>query len=314
MSGRGTMVGLVVGTLALVGCDPEKVAEQEAAAAKAQATADSMMAVFQAQADSAAAAAATDSPVITLDSGVWDIPEPGEDDYAQVEETGLAYEDWKHIADDTIAVERRRFNELELDKYLTDPDLDYDRTLQHENLWWDRFLRWLQRVLWKVFGNKAGAAVFSNFHWIVLATTVGLLGWFFRGYLLSGVFGIGAKHARQVTEIEENIEELDLEPLLREAENRANWRLALRYQWLKVLRRLVDEGRIKWQPRFTDADYLAQLKDPALRATFSELSFVFKWVWYGDAPMDAERYRRLKPAFEAAHGPGASRAQTPDGA
>ena len=78
---------------------------------------------------------------------------------------------------------------------------------------------------------------------------------------------------------------------------------ALRYQWLKVLRKLVDEGRITWQPRSTDADYLAQLKEPALRATFSELSFIFKWVWYGDAPMDVERYQRLKPAFEAAHRP-----------
>ena len=65
----------------------------------------------------------------------------------------------------------------------------------------------------------------------------------------------------------------------------------------------LDEGRITWQPRSTDADYLAQLKEPALRATFSELSFIFKWVWYGDAPMDVERYQRLKPAFEAAHRP-----------
>ncbi len=95
--------------------------------------------------------------------------------------------------------------------------------------------------------------------------------------------------------------ELDLDKLLRDAEKGSNWRLALRYQWLKVLRRLVDEGRIKWQPRFTDADYLAQLKDPAWRVTFSEMSFLFKWVWYGDAPMDAQRYERMKPAFEAAH-------------
>ena len=77
----------------------------------------------------------------------------------------------------------------------------------------------------------------------------------------------------------------------------------MRYQWLKVLRKLVDEGRIKWQPRFTDADYLAQLKEPSLRVTFSELSFLFKWVWYGDAPMDAQRYHRMKPAFETAHRP-----------
>ena len=286
-----------------VGCDPVKVEQQEADAVKAQAKADSMMAIFQLQADSAAAAMAMDSTTVELDSGTWDIQEPGEVEYTEVEETGLAYEDWKHVADDTVAIERRRFQEAELDKYLEDPDLDYDRSLHHENLWWDRFMRWLQRQLFKLFGNRVGGAVLGNLHWIILGLSVLLILWFFRRHLLEGVFGMGAKPVRQVTEMPENIEELDLDKLLRDAENGTEWRMALRYQWLKVLRKLVDEGRIKWQPRFTDADYLSQLKEPALRVTFSELSFLFKWVWYGDAPMDAERYRHLKPAFEAAHRP-----------
>ena len=287
----------------VVGCDPVKVEEQEAIAAQAQATADSLAAVAQARMDSIMAAAAVDSTTVELDSGVWNIEEPEVDlsEDTEEEEEEFVYEKWKRVADDTVAVDRRRFNEAAIAEYLKDPDLDYDRTLHHDNLWWDRFMRWLNRKLGDLFGTEAGSAVFDNMHWILLGVAVVIVLWFLRRHLFGSVFGAGPDRTRQVTEIEENIVELDLDKLLRDAEKGSNWRLALRYQWLKVLRRLVDEGRIKWQPRFTDADYLAQLKDPAWRVTFSEMSFLFKWVWYGDAPMDAQRYERMKPAFEAAH-------------
>ena len=303
MSGMRTWPLAITLSLSFVGCDPDKLEKQAQAEAEMQAAADSVMAAMQAVADSAAAAAAMDSITFTLDSGAWDIEEPGEEqyEYADPDDDGLAYEDWRHVADDTITVDRRRFNEAALDHYLEDPDLDYDRELQHENLWWTRFMRWLGEKLEDLFGSKGGRAVFNNFHWIILAVAVLFVLWYFRKHLFTGVFGMGAKTTRLVTEMPENIQELDLEKLLRDAENVMDWRMALRYQWWKVLRKLVDEGRIKWQPRFTDADYLSQLKEPALRATFSELSFLFKWVWYGNAPMDAPRYQRMRPAFEAAH-------------
>lgn len=304
--------GLLLALLA-AGCDPAKVEEQQAAEAKAQAAADSAAAAMQATADSMAAAIALDSTTVQLDSGVWNIEEPGEElsEEVTVSEDEFAYEKWKHVADDTVAIDRRHFDEAALAEYLKDPDLDYDRVLHHDNLWWDRFMRWLGRKLRDILGSDTGDAVFGNLHWILLGIAVVIVLWFMRRHLFAGVFGLGPKQARLVTEMPENIEELDLDKLLRDAEKDADWRMALRFQWLKVLRKLVDEGRIKWQPRFTDADYLAQLKEPGLRTTFSELSFLFKWVWYGDAPMDAERYRRMKPAFEAAHRPASASPKKP---
>ncbi len=289
--------------LPVLGCDPAKIEEQEAIATQAQATADSLAAVAKARMDSIMAAAVVDSTTLELDSGVWNIEEPQVDfsEDTEEDEEEFVYEKWKRVADDTVAIDRRYFNEAAIAEYLKDPDLDYDRVLHHDNLWWDRFMRWLNRKLGDLFGTEAGSAVFDNMHWILLGVAVVIVLWFLRRHLFGSVFGAGPKRTRQVTEIEENIAELDLDKLLGDAEKAANWRLALRYQWLKVLRRLVDEGRIKWQPRFTDADYLAQLKDPAWRVTFSEMSFLFKWVWYGDAPMDAQRYERMKPAFESAH-------------
>ena len=117
------------------------------------------------------------------------------------------------------------------------------------------------------------------------------------------VFTPEAGRLRQVTAIEENIEELDLDTLLAKAEKAQDWRTALRYHYLKVLRRLMQEGLIQWQPRYTDRDYMRQLKDPAKRAAFGEVSFLFKWAWYGDAPMDEARYRTMRSAFVTFHTP-----------
>jgi Domain of unknown function (DUF4129) len=289
-----------------VGCSSceERDRRRQEQAANMQRIADSVATAMQQQTELEQRAikeadTAQTSTALTLDSGIWH--EAGSEWITPVPKEELTFADWQNVSDDTIALEQRTFDEAALQDYLQDPDLDYDRVIHHEHLWWDRLMRWLGRMLEKLFGTRGGRAVFNNLHWVLLGTAVLVVAWYFRSYLLSAVFGSAPIRARQVTEVEEDITELDIDGALLEAEQRKDWRMAFRYQWLKVLRKLVDSGHITWQPRSTDADYLAQLKDPALRAQFSELSFLFKWVWYGDAPMDAERYKALKPTFEAMH-------------
>ncbi|MBK9599390.1 MAG: hypothetical protein IPO60_13995 [Flavobacteriales bacterium] len=119
-----------------------------------------------------------------------------------------------------------------------------------------------------------------------MAFAVVFLLFFFRKRLFHSVFLIPESgRPPQVTTIEENIEAPDLDKLLAKAEKAQDWRTALRYQYLECCaRRLMDEGLIKWQPRYTDRDYLGQLKESAKRAAFSEASFPLQGAWYGDAP------------------------------
>lgn len=213
----------------------------------------------------------------------------------------LTKKDWAAAGDDTVAVRHSRYDSTAVARLKANPDYDYDRRLHVQNLLWDRLMRWLQELLRKIFGSQAGSMVFGNLHWAVLAAAVALLLFFLRKRLFHSVFSAEVGNPRQVTAMEEDIEKLDLDRLLAKAEDDGDWRMALRYQYLKVLRRLIDEGRIQWQPRHTDREYLHQLRDPAERASFSEISFLFKWAWYGNAPMDEARYRMLVPAFVALH-------------
>ncbi|MBX2983337.1 MAG: DUF4129 domain-containing protein [Flavobacteriales bacterium] len=211
--------------------------------------------------------------------------------------------DWAAVGDDTVAVREARYDSSAIAELQANPEYDYDRSLHVENLLWDRLMRWLQQLLRKIFGSEAGSWVFTNLHWAILITALVFLLFLLRKRLFHNVLTPEAGTPRQVTAMEEDIEKLDLDRLLAKAEGDGDWRTALRYQYLKVLRRLIDEGRIHWQPRYTDREYLDQLKDPAMRASFSGISFLFKWAWYGNAPMDEARYRRLAPEFIELHSP-----------
>ena len=216
-------------------------------------------------------------------------------------DSALTKTDWARVGDDTVAVRQARFDTTAINLLRANPDFDYDRTLNVQILWWDRLMKWIGHLLERLFGSKTGGWLFSHLHWAILIFAMAFLVFFLRKRLFHGVFTQEAGKARQVREIDEDITQLDLDDLLANAERKGDWRSALRYQYLKVLRRLMDDGSIDFQPKSTDRDYLRQLKDPTQRAVFGELSFLFKWAWYGDAPVDEARYRRLVPEFAAFH-------------
>lgn len=195
------------------------------------------------------------------------------------------------------------FDAQEIAKLKADPANDYDRDLHVETLWWDRLKHWLGEQFEKLFGSKAGRWIFNHLDKAILLVAIGLLLFYFRKRLLHGGFALEPARQRQALEIGEDLPREDLDRLLAGAERDGQWRLALRYQYLAVLRRLIDDGSIRFQPGLTDRDYLRQLQDPAQRKTFSELSFLFKWAWFGDAPLDEARYRSLVPGFSRFHTP-----------
>ncbi len=222
---------------------------------------------------------------------------------AAIKDSTLEKKDWTAVGDDTLAVRTATFDTSVIRLLKADPDYDYDKDLHIHTLWWDHLMKWIGHWLQKIFGSRAGGWVFGHLDWAVLAFAFIFLMVYFRKRIFFSVFTAEAGKPRQVTAIEENIEVLDLDKLLAKAEKARDWRMALRYHYLKVLRRLMDEGLIKWQPRYTDRDYMRQLRDPATRAAFGEVSFLFKWAWYGDAPMDEARYRDMLSAFVRFHTP-----------
>ncbi|WP_165768175.1 DUF4129 domain-containing protein [Hymenobacter amundsenii] len=100
----------------------------------------------------------------------------------------------------------------------------------------------------------------------------------------------------------EDLHALDLDALLREAEDAHQYRLAVRLGYLRVLRQLSDRQLINWQPDKTNHDYLYELPPGPLPDAFRELTRQFEYVWYGEqddlSATDYDRARTTREAFQ----------------
>lgn len=127
--------------------------------------------------------------------------------------------------------------------------------------------------------------------------------------LLSGQ-NAGALFSRKNSEVsqfnvrEEHIERIDFEALMVEAISQNNYRLALRFRFLKLLKQLSQAGHIDWHYEKTNSDYHNEIKKENLKKGFKEASYLYDYVWYGEFSLDEtgfnharERMNRLTKDF-----------------
>lgn len=204
-----------------------------------------------------------------------------------------AGEDTTKAPDEPVAL--RTFDEAALEELRATHD--YDRDIRRLPTPWERFKAWLNEWLDRLLGTRVARSITDNLLLvIVFVTLVFALVMLSRGSLRR-VFQGAPRSQGTVTMVDEDIREMDLAGLIREAEAAGDLRRAIRLHYLLVLRRLVDAGVLHWSPEHTDRDYLAQIKDRDLRGRFTRVVLVFQWVWYGHAEVDGQRYESLKAPF-----------------
>lgn len=179
-------------------------------------------------------------------------------------------------------------------------------TTQPKTSLWEKFLErlkeWLRNIFGKVDDNKAYSYT-SIFIRILLFVVVGFILYIIISYIISkeGNFIWSKKNKNINIETEnvvENIHEIHFSEKILEFENTKNYRSAIRYQFLNVLKIFSDQKRIDWNTEKTNHDYLNELKDENLKSKFSELIYIFEYVWYGEFTIDEEAYQHLKRKFE----------------
>jgi len=107
------------------------------------------------------------------------------------------------------------------------------------------------------------------------------------------------KEEAKVEDEEEHIENIDVVSKFQEALEMRNFRLALRYKFLEVLRQLSVENKIHWKAEKTNRDYSTELKGTKEHIAFKKLSNIFSWVWYGNTPIDESQFNALLPEFNS---------------
>lgn len=123
-----------------------------------------------------------------------------------------------------------------------------------------------------------------------------------------GFFNFKKKAAKKPEKLiyeEEDIHEVDLEKLLLEAKNNNNYRLAIRYYYLIVLKTLSTNKLIDYHKDKTNTEYKFELQKGKIREQFSYLSYIYTYVWYGEFEVNntdflniEEKYTSFKNSFK----------------
>jgi hypothetical protein len=96
-----------------------------------------------------------------------------------------------------------------------------------------------------------------------------------------------------------DIQELEIDRLLREALTAGNYKLAIRIYFLGLLKRLDHDGLIIWKKDKTNSDYLSELfsKDHYY-SEIKSLTNSYEQVWYGDHTFSQQAYESIISSFK----------------
>lgn len=174
-----------------------------------------------------------------------------------------------------------------------------------EITWWDRFLMWLSSLIGKSIkiSNPEVSLGFVKIALKVIAVIITILIVYFivRALLKSeGKWIFGRNLSKKIIHhdsVEKNLQATDFQKLIQETESAGDLRLAIRYYYLWLLKRMSERELIKWDPDKTNSDYLYELKNEKHKDDFSYLSYLYNYIWYGEFTIDNNTFEKVRTAF-----------------
>lgn len=170
----------------------------------------------------------------------------------------------------------------------------------------DRIMRKIRKILESIFGEmdpiKAGNITQTIFR-ILAIIIIAFILYFLIRFLVGkdGNFFFGKRNKKleiSDTDLHENIHEINFPESIAQFERQKDFRSAIRYQFLFVLKKLADKKLIDWNPENTNRDYLYQLKTESHKKKYTQLAYIFDHVWYGEFLINEDQYQGFKKQFQ----------------
>ncbi|QLG46421.1 DUF4129 domain-containing protein [Costertonia aggregata] len=166
-----------------------------------------------------------------------------------------------------------------------------------------RAINWFFDLLKNTFGIDLPPEAFRLLEYLIYilmaALVIYLLVKFFIGEKFSSIFSKKATTLLDINLSEEHIENLDLDALLQSALVQKDYRLAIRFQYLKTLKLLSQKNIIDWHYEKTNLDYQREIQTPKIRSLFTDVSYLYDYIWYGEQELDETKYNAADIKFTA---------------
>ncbi|WP_298367135.1 DUF4129 domain-containing protein [uncultured Lutibacter sp.] len=214
------------------------------------------------------------------------------------------------VKNDKSTIVQKKFDLKKLNEYKLDKDFDYlEEKIEREPTFLERVFNWLVRqfmgFLEWIFGMKYAKGVFAGILKSIPYIIVGLLLFFILKFFLkvnsNSIVSNSANEAIvTITEDEALIKRSDLLKLISQAIEQKNFRLAIRYYYLNILRQLENKQLIAWEQQKTNEDYIKEISKPTIGTSFKKLTRLYDFVWYGNFEISEIEFSKVVADFQKA--------------
>lgn len=101
----------------------------------------------------------------------------------------------------------------------------------------------------------------------------------------------------ELTQLEENLYQANLDDFIRRAIEQGNYTLAVRLYYLAILKELSLQERIEWKRDKTNRDYLREMRSSNIFSDFSDVTTIFERIWYGNIALSQPDFEQVEPKF-----------------
>lgn len=219
--------------------------------------------------------------------------------YSQSEEKEVQYDD--------SLIEQKTFDAKKIESYKQQDEFIYVVEKREPTILekvWNWFKRTIKKLLSYIFDDITPAVGFLAWLLRVLPYIIaGLVLFFIIKFFLKVnaqniIDGKSAKSIVNLSEDEVLIKDKDLSKLIKEAINEGNYKLAVRYYYLLLLKNLSEKELISWQQEKTNEDYIKELANNKLNTDFEKLTYLYDYVWYGEFLIDKEKFLQAEVNFK----------------
>jgi len=198
-----------------------------------------------------------------------------------------------------------------IQKYKQNPDYDYKIEETKPNFI-QRMIIWLQKAIYKVlykiltwiFNGKKAHYIIVKIISVLPYISIAVFLYFLFRYLL-GVDLLKLRRDKKykspkiyLNEEERIMHEENMDQLIEQALNKEDYRLAVRYYYLKLLKYLTDRNWIDWKPDKTNREYVKEITKKTYKEAFESLSEIYDYVWYGKYFPGAKDFEEIQNNYK----------------
>ena len=208
----------------------------------------------------------------------------------------------QNVIEDREFVQPKKFDEDFKERY-TSSEYIYEQ--EESEGWLGNFVDWVEETVQDLFSldtRKEASELVDNLLDIFYILVIIIVVFFIVKAIMNGegrwVFGKRSdKKIIRHEDVTTDLHAVDFNTLIAQAISDRDYRLAIRYHYLDMLKKLSAASVISYDPDKTNFEYTFEITDLATREQFQYTSYLYNYIWYGEFNIDQQQYEKAASSF-----------------